>query len=369
MSRWSLLPVLMVAASLPACGGTRNPAAAEAVWSRDMGALRFASSIRGRDGGASALFGGRSVWVFGDTPLQREAVDGSTWRTATFTTTADVDPTDGLGPFIEPLDENGAPGQLIPFTLDEVGYNALRSPPNCSDDCEPKWVLWPGPLVTDPTTGRGLLFYEKIKDWVSAGTSVATWRTPDSPVQRVVVAPGSDEPTLLFPAGDAPMGQGATVLDGWLYAYGCTHIGFFEFPCIVGRAPVERALERTAWRFWDGLVWGTEAESAATVMLGNSIMSMQYNPMIGKLIMVYSAPDDTIVIRTADAPEGPWSDEQVVYHARPPEDPEGWIYDATVHPELTRDNGRTVYVSYSRQTGFLSSEMRLVELTLAPVVR
>jgi hypothetical protein len=44
----------------------------------------------------------------------------------------------------------------------------------------------------------------------------------------------------------------------------------------------------------------------------------------------------------------------------------GWVYDALAHPELSQDNGRIVYVTYSRYTDPHRSEMRLVALELEP---
>ncbi|MCA9719060.1 MAG: DUF4185 domain-containing protein [Myxococcales bacterium] len=332
---------------------------------RELVPLEFAPAIRGRDGGYSKWFAGRSVWLFGDTPLDVDAVDGARWRTSTFTTVVDDDLADGLGPFVEPLDDNGAPGQLIPFTADELAYNLSQTAPACTESCEPTWVLWPGDLAVSPAGDYALVFYWKIRDWENQGTGIARWTHPDAPLQRLMFNTVPDEPTMLFSREEHELGTAALVEGDTLYVYGCEHRGWFEFDCVVGRAPFASALERGAWEFWDGAAWSRELADAVSVMDAASIVTVHYNAHLGRYLAIYAKGDDEAIARTAPAPEGPWSDEEVVHKAMGHEDGSP-IYDVIAHPELSRDDGRVLYLSYSRGTGFLQSEMRLVELTFAP---
>src|SRR5688572_20705890 len=82
----SLIPWL---ALLAACAAA--PRALQVESSRELGALPFDASVHARDGGFSARFGARSVWLFGDTILSRPGVDGTRWRSSTVAWTTDLE--------------------------------------------------------------------------------------------------------------------------------------------------------------------------------------------------------------------------------------------------------------------------------------
>jgi hypothetical protein len=63
-----------------------------------------------------------------------------------------------------------------------------------------------------------------------------------------------------------------------------------------------------------------------------------------------------VELRTAPAPEGPWSDAVVAWTAPSP------IYAVYLHPELA--SGRELVVSYSRSTGSFTGEVRVIRLGL-----
>lgn len=337
------------------CGPPASPAKIASV--RDLGPLGFALSVRGRDGGHSARFHDRSVWAFGDTILAWPGVDGSTWRTSTVASSSDVDATDGLSGFEERVDRLMAPELFIPWTDDERAYNQARSAPACLTDCPPRWVIWPGPIVVDPATGDALVFYMKHLDWKAGGKSIARWRDLAAPVERPVVAPGTAEPTLLFPDGDVEPTSGAVGVGDTLYAYAC------KGQCIVGRVRFADAFTRSAWRFYAGDEgWVANFVQARWVLSSPGMLSVRYNEYLALFVALYSAGGRKVVLRTAPAPEGPWSAEVFVTEARAPE-PDGPIYDALAHGELDRDAGKRIFFSHSRGTGSFASEMRLLEVT------
>lgn len=358
----SVRRALIVAVTVAGCGA---PASLPDHHSEELALLPFAPSIRGRDGGYSAQLGGRSVWVFGDTPLEVEAVDGERWRTSTFTTTVDDDASDGLAPFVEPLDANGAPYQLIPFTAEEAAYNASQSAPACEHDCAPKWVLWPGGVAVAPSGDEALVFYWKIRDWEAQGTGLARWKSPDAPLERLTFKTDPDEPSALFGKGEHELGNAVLVDGDTLYVYGCEHEDFFDFDCVIGRVPFSSAIDRDAWEFWDGGDWTPTLADATSVLNGASILTVHYNAHAGRYVAVYAKTDDEIVARTATRPHGPWSDEELLHTGQGHEDGSS-IYDAIVHPELSQEDGRLLYVSYSRGVDFLKSEMHLVQITFEP---
>jgi hypothetical protein len=65
-------------------------------------------------------------------------------------------------------------------------------------------------------------------------------------------------------------------------------------------------------------------------------------------------------MRTAPALTGPWSAPQVVYRPQRVGDAD-LIYAAKEHPELARDNGRIVYVTFVNSATYIP---QLFELTL-----
>jgi RNA polymerase sigma factor (sigma-70 family) len=342
---------------------------AEVVKVQDLGATRFLDVIRGRDGGHSARFGDRSVWVFGDTFLSSAGQDGSNWRSSTWCWTQDFDARDGIGSLDEPVDVKGAPGEFLPFTRGELVYNKIHNLQFLPKRLRSRWALWPGPVVVSPQEDKAYVFYTKalarsgILNFQSAGSSIALWEAPDKPVVRPKLRPGEDDPTILFPKGDVTLGQGALVVDDWLYAYGCES-GELSWPCIVARVRFADALKRDAWEFFAGEGrWSVDWTEAVTVMDAAPALSVHWNEYLGKYLAIYSNQlANTISIRTADQPEGTWSDSQVVVDCVVPSNSELWSYSGMAHPEFARDNGRVEYLTYYRETGSFTGEIRLVEL-------
>jgi hypothetical protein len=168
---------------------------------------------------------------------------------------------------------------------------------------------------------------------------------------------------LLFPEDDVVLGQGAVIDDAFLYAFGVRTVGL-TWPCIVARVRVEQAFERKAWRFWDGREWSADATRAAAVMDAAPMLSVHWNPHLGRWLACYSVPlANRLAMRTASALTGPWS-EAVVVHECAPAAKDAWGYAGLAHAELAAENGRVEFLSYYRPTGPLSGEMRLVEVRL-----
>ncbi len=372
----SVLPVLLVCigcATEPAWRKSGVPADVRVEAVRDLGPLEFMDVIRCRDGGYSAAFQNQSVWVFGDSIMQKKGADGSQWRTSTWCHTGDPDARDNLQNLTEPVDINGVPGEFLPFTETEYLYNREHFTPEVPENQRSRWGLWPGPVVAAPDGKKAYVFYDKIYggpngqwDFRSVGRSIAVWnRLEESPV-RPVINPEAEHPTMLFPEGDAPMGHGAVVKDGMLYAFGCKS-GWLEWPVIVGRVPFDQALDRSAWQFYTGNgKWSSDWKPAIPVLEGAPMLSVSWNQWMGRYIAVYSIPlKNRIAVRTAERPEGPWSDPLDTVECVPPVTTNQWCYSGLSHDEFSREGGRVMYFSYYRETGFFQGEVRLVEVSFA----
>ncbi len=342
------------------------------VSAKDLGVLPTHPGIRGRDGGYGGTFAGRSVWLYGDTVLEEAAADGRRWRHNSWSATTDFDASDGLTGFLEPLDAAGAPEEFFPQTIDEQTWNDIHFVDDCTvEPCGSRWAVWPGAMVEDAARARALVFYFLVYaepgdfNFQGVGSSIAVWDDFDAGPTRPELSPGTKHPTLLFGENEPELGAAALVVGDRVYAYACVTEGLSK-PCILARASLADALDHDAWRwFAGGGAWSPRAADARPVLDGNDIMTVTFCPALGVYLAVYSQPLGTrTLLRTAPAPEGPWSRATLAFATRKPEG-DATVYDALAHPELARDGGRVQYVSYSRSTGFLESEVRLVELTLA----
>lgn len=373
---WNLAFVLVLGACSPQEQDPedpgRGPAAVSVVADFDMGALETASAIRGRDGGFSALIDGRSIWLYGDTFLDTPDLYNRTLISNTWSWTEDLEAADGISPFMEKEDAVGAPTEFFPQTEEEWDFNQAHMGEDCQQEpCGARWALWPGPLVDDPERGRSLVFYNKIYaepgafNFFSVGHSVAVWGGLDQIPSRPIFQPDATYPTLLFQNSEPAFGCAAITVDDILYVYGCENVGLVK-PIKVARVPLAHALDRSAWRFFAGDdQWVSDIHQAQAVFHGNDMMTISYLPFRDVYISIYSQPLDTqVMIRTAPRPEGPWSDPVTAFQTLAPSNPDSWVYDALAHSEYERDQGRIQYISYSRETGFLSFEVRLVELEL-----
>ncbi len=348
------------------------PANVKVVSVFDLGILEQASSINGRDGGYSAKYNEFTMWFYGDSMLSLAGEDGSSWRNNTCSWSLDLDSTDGVTEFFEDEDSLGAPKECLPKTEAEQIFNQAHdsSDSNCEEPCGARYALWPESMVVDDNTGNAYVFYNKIYgepgEWNfhSVGSSVAVFHDPLEPPTRPEMNVVSDDPTLLFGPSEPVVGPGAFVHDGHVYAYGCN--GDFGDRCKVGRVPMESIMDRDAWRFYKSGSWKSSLKDASTVMIGASIMTVYWNEHIGSFLAVYSVPlENNIAVRTAPKPEGPWSDPLIVFKGSPGNTGAN-AYSAVAHDELSKYGGRVQFITYYRNTGDWSAEIRVVELVIDP---
>ncbi len=335
----------------------------------ELGALEQSQYISGRDGGYSARLFGQSVWAYGDTMLTVEADDGSTWRSSTVSWTADTDASDGLTGFEDKADGRGVPAEFLPATQAEAAFNDAHEGDDCSEEpCGARWTLWPGAMAWDPEGERALVFYNKAysetEQWnfEGVGSGIATWTGLDAEPERPELDPSQRHPTLLFHQGEPAFGAAALVADGVLYAWACAGEG--DQQCVVGRVVSAEALDRSAWSYWDGEGWAGSLDAAAPLFDAHSILSVHHSSWLDRYIAAYNRPfDDRIYLRTAPAPQGPWSADEAVYMADPSWDGEV-AYGGLAHAEFAGDDGHHLLLSYFRSPAPLEGELQLVELEL-----
>jgi len=341
---------------------------------QELEALEFPWVVATRDGGFSAQFKGRSVWVFGDTAL-RDCGLGPAWRSSTWSAVDDDDASDGIGPFEDPLEADGCPGEFLPFNESEQAFNDVHfidcaaCAPECPEDCGARFALWPGPMVVRPDTGEALILYSKISarpgpwNFEALGVGLARWGATSLPVERPEVDSDLDDPSLLFGPEEPPFVSAALIHEGQLYAYACS-VDWLNAPCKLARVELDHAFKRAAWSYYaGGGGWTQILDEAVTVVDGNPSMTVHWSGHLGAWVAIHSGiVSADVMIHTAPHPEGPWSDARVLFTGDPTDADEAWNYGGVAHPEFQEDDGRVEYVTYYRPGEDFDGEMRLVRV-------
>lgn len=333
---------------------------------REAGVVPRPPGHAGRDVGFSGVLQGRSVWIFGDTFLPAKGDDGLRWRSSSWSWTSDLASEDGIGSFRHALGPDGMALQLLPHTEEEAAYNlAHEGHDDCSakTQCGSRRTPWPQALVTDEEGRRAVVYYLNMHtgpggqwDFKSVSGSVATWQNAEVPATRI-------EPPL-FSDEEPDWGAAALRVGDDIYVYACEFDGT-QKPCLLARVPFDSATERSAYRFWGGSgEWSRDWRAAVPIFEGGSLFSVHYNAHLGKYLAFYLPGIDSVFrLRTADQPQGPWSEAQEFGTAA--RSNEGWNYALIAHPEFSREGGRIEILSYTHPTGFLAQQTRLVEVELS----
>lgn len=330
----------------------QHPLVIEAV--EDLGVLPLPSAVTvGRDGGQSGMLGGKVLWTFGDTFLSaHNPIDNSSVLSATGGWSTVADPL----ALVEPVDANGFPAQLIPYTTTEIAANQA-DPLN-------GWALWPGSMI-DTGTGEGVVIFQRIKRTDGSGFASQGTGTARIAVDATVATRAPED--LFAPPERLFMPH--AVIDGNVYAWACESVGFLDVGCRIARAPVASADLRSAYEFYDGNQWQPDAAAAAIVIdhvAGGPTLS--WNPYLGRYLAVTGGVlSSTVMLRTADRIEGPWSDPVMIEAGTTgilaPTAANSYNYIIIEHPELRSADGRSIEISYSRPTGPFRGDVRLARIT------
>ena len=348
---------------------------AQAVSAADIGVIANDPEVLTRDCGYSARYRDRSIWFFGDTILKAPNADNQRILCNSWSLTHDQDAADGVTGFQPPVDEIGSSISLVPLTEAERRFNLRHQGKECLEPpCGTRWAIWPGTIAVDQEAKVAYVFYHKVLvetgdfNYTSVGHSIAILEDIDGQADRPDFSLYEDYPTLMFSEERDGFGSAAVLVGRQLYVYGCElQLEGILKPCRLARVAIDKILERDAWQFYQGQgTWSYDLSAATTVFHGNDMMSVFYNEHLSRYIAIYSQPLSTrVMMRTAERPEGPWSQASELFDGRKSAGSWGWIYDALAHPELSTDNGKTTYITYSRNTGPFKSEFRLVAVELA----
>lgn len=319
--------------------------------------------VTGADGATSMkLSDDKYLWMFGDTvegPFESiHGLDLTPLRSNTGALVPAQNAASGIKEFEFLATADGKrPRQLLPFAEEEDPS---------------KHRVW---AIHGTTIGdHAYLYYHRITllDGVDVfvnfrldGMGIARAPIETLEFERLAAPDGTRE----FWKGDEPtFGVFVERKEGYLYLWGSLMTGMF-----LARVPVESIAELPQYEY---LVeapiprepnrvprWSRQFEP--TAVLFDSVpneMSASYNAHLGQYLAFHSlGRENKIVMRTAPRITGPWSAPSLVYR---PEwrDENDLTYAAKEHPELAREGGRILYVTYVNSSTYIP---RLIEITLA----
>jgi hypothetical protein len=352
-----------------------SPPAATVVSATDLGTLPTNADILGRDEAYSTNFQGHSVWLYGDTALQKPDASGRTFLSNTWSYTDDFNAANGISGFQERPDIVGSPSMLIQETPEENTFNLQHYGDNCpahDSQCGYRWAIWPSSITTDPASDQAYVFYtvqyiDSVGNFKGQGASVATWQSFGSLPGRPSFNPPfvADHPDLMFGQSEPSYGSANLISNSTLYVYGCGEdTNGLDKGCRIARVKPATTLDKSTWTFYAGNgQWSSSDVNAVPVFDGLDILSVSWNEYLQQYVAVYASLfSNNVMIRISPNPEGPWSDETLAFTAMGNADGSN-IYDAQAHSEYDSNGGQVIYITYSHslQSG---SEVRLVAVQL-----
>jgi hypothetical protein len=324
--------------------------------------LDNAVGVTGADGATSTVLpSGDALWVFGDTvegPFKTiHGLDLTPLRSNTAALVPRQSVSAGIKEFeFLATDDGQRPRQIVPFAPDEdPSVNRV-------------WV------IHGVCLGKHLyLYYHRITllkgidvfaNFKLDGMGIARADVANLEFTRLAAPDGTRE----FWKGDEP-GFGVFVDrdDDYVYLWGSLMTGMY-----LARVRPESIEDFSAYEYLVGAPtaanpnasprWSTKFEPTAALFdaVPNE-MSAAFNRHLGKFVAFHSLHrEHKIAMRTAPKITGPWSGPQVVYQPQRVGDND-LIYAAKEHPELARDGGRVVYVTFINSATYVP---QMIELTL-----
>ncbi|MGH7941468.1 MAG: DUF4185 domain-containing protein [Limisphaerales bacterium] len=300
----------------------------------------------GADGDYSVPLGpDKTLWLFGDTFIGQVRGNQRT-RAVMIHSSIAIQPFGKPPEFYYRMDKNHRPRSFI------------KSPGQ-------RTYFW----LSDGVRAKpGLYFFMQQIKWLNDSTwgfqCIGTWlafvRNPDA-------APGLWKittrklPFTRLPGGqDVVLGCETLVTPHYLYIYGYSNRtnSTAEKNLILARAPKNDPDDLNSWRFYSNGSWTPNFDKATAIFSGAGAEgSVSWQPFLKKFVFVYSDGIwGTIVMRTAGAPEGPWSAPIKLYQCPDMKiSTHVFCYAAKGHPELSADD--ELLISYAANSDDLSEVM------------
>ncbi len=258
------------------------------------------------------------LMAFGDT-FGNCSVPGGEWRSNTLMRSGDTNLADGISV------PNPQPGNVY------AGSPVNVDRPNFSRQIIARMGLARDEVTVIPTAGISVgttqyVNFMSVKSWGAPGQWITnfsaiavsndngeTWTPELSTIRQSGRGRLTGVPRRVV--GDQNFQMGAFVKSaGFVYQYG-TPSGR-SGPARVARVPEAQILDLSAYEYWNGRSWIRGKPSVARQVINGPVseMSVQWNDHLGKFVALYTstAQANAVVMRTAPAPEGPWSPTQTL---------------------------------------------------------
>jgi hypothetical protein len=298
---------------------------------------------------------GSALWLFGDTffgqrspdgsPLAKGAVSSSVCRVFTDNQTLKAKYRTG---------NNGSVAFALPLDKKE-DWSKQRIWPTAGIHLDAVSYLFFARIVL---TGKGQW------DFRQDAAGLARARGDSWEFERVV-APDADPPLPVTPQAVIARPDGTVCL------YYLENIGRLNSGAFLAKVPANKIAEPTAYQFWCGPQAGfTPSKTANKVLLEDvwGQVSVAWNEYLGQFVMlhvggVFTDPR-SIYLRTAKEPWGPWSPKTLVMRleGKLREGLKGLVYCPYLHPELFRQRGRIMPLTYCLIEDFANPALMEIEL-------
>jgi len=312
------------------------------------------------------------LMAFGDT-FGDPSAPNQDWRMNTLLRTSDNTPDDGLS-IPDPVLANPNDPYYIfggsPLAYQNFSKQIIASPGLAANQV----TIIPTAGISVPTPGTPLgvtqyINFMSVEQWGQPGE----WTTNYSAIanstdngETWTVDPSTVRQNGLFAMGNQNFQQQAYLEpgDGYAYAYGTPNGRTGQ--AYLSRVPQNEILDLTQYQYWNGSTWVQNDPMAAVPVIPpgassgligalanifggavydsplipvlNSLfggpgtvseMSVQYNDYLQKYVVLYADQNNNVVMRTADAPQGPWSAPQIL--VTPTQVP-GGLYAPMIYP-------------------------------------
>lgn len=306
-----------------------------------VGAGGGGAGIRGQDGGTTNVIGGRSYWTFGDTVLTNGGLlpNGVAYSD-------DTEPDDCID-LHHKTDEAGVAAALLPAAPGEQTVWAATG--QVSLDGRTVYFPFESVAGSDYKTGS----------YPFKGVGLAKFDAETLVASRVIDRLFGPED---FPGESLSLTPATQIMlhDGYVYLYIAVN-----WNVRVARVVPAEIENPAAYRYWDGAGWAGEPRAAIDILQtagGQQAFNTAYSDALGRWVATYSTNTLTsIAMAFADRPEGPYTDEVVLFECRdlfpkgqvpqqlmvfPELADQYYCYHGTRHPQYDVDGGSTVYLTY-----------------------
>jgi len=287
----------------------------------------------------------KTLWLFGDT-FVGQIRDGKRTSAKMIHSSIAVQPLGDEPQFYFPVDKKQRPQSFI-------------------KSLGPRTYFW---LSDGVRAKSGLYLFMQQVEWINntawgfrcAGTWLAYVKNPDAAPGQWNMTKKKLPFTRLADGQDMLLGSEILTFGNSIYIYGYssqTNSTAMKNQIIV-RAPVDDPGDTGRWEFYSNGTWTKDFNKTTSIFSGAGAEgSASWQPYLKKFVFIYSDGIwGSILMRTADAPEGPWNSPAKLYQCPDMKfSSHVFCYAAKGHPELSPNN--ELLISYAANSESLSEVM------------